>query len=300
MTKSSLTNTTCISPNTSGYRGAPSKITIHHTAGVISAEGLGSIFADPGRQASCNYGIGNNGRIICILEEEYHPWTSSNYDNDHAAVTLEVSNSEYGDPWPVGSAAWNSMIRLCADVCSRWGIDPAYDGSIWATYTEHRMFAGTACPGEYIHNRLNMIIAEVKAAMHEGNGEWIKDDKGWWYRYPDGSWPAAKWEYINGLWYFFGSDGYMATGWILWNGMWYYCQPKTEKTGDSYGQMLTGWQRIVYKNKESWFWFADSGELAQDCFKPINGKWYAFDADGRMVEDAKSITIDKNGVVKIA
>ena len=77
MTKSSLATKQWTSPNTSGWRGAPSKITVHHTAGVISADGLGSIFANPGRQASCNYGVGNDGEVICILEEEYHPWTSS-------------------------------------------------------------------------------------------------------------------------------------------------------------------------------------------------------------------------------
>ena len=292
MTKSSLTNTTWISPNTSGWRGTPSKITIHHTAGVISAEGLGEIFSNPARQASCNYGIGNDGRIICILEEEYHPWTSSNWANDEAAVTFEVSNSEYGDPWPIGSAAWNSMIRLAADICSRYGIDPEYDGSIYATYTEHRMFAATGCPGEYIHDRMNMIIAEVKAAMHGSNGEWVKDGNGWWYKYPDGSWPASKWEYINGQWYWFRDDGYMATGWILWNGSWYYCNGN--------GAMVMGWQKIKWNGKESWFWFSDSGEMAQDRFLNINGKWYAFDGNGAMVDNDAAITVDTNGAIKIS
>ena len=52
---------------------------------------------------------------------------------------------------------------------------------------------------------------------------WQKDHIGWWWRNPDGSWPANNWMFINGKWYFFGPDGYMKTGWIEWKGEYYYC-----------------------------------------------------------------------------
>lgn len=54
-------------------------------------------------------------------------------------------------------------------------------------------------------------------------GKWEQDAAGWWYRNPDGSYPANAWKEIRGLWYFFGQDGYMKTGWIDWNGKQYYC-----------------------------------------------------------------------------
>jgi len=172
MTISKLATKQNISPNTSGWRGNPSKITIHHAAGVVSADGLGWIFADPAREASCNYGIGNDGEIICILPEEYHPWTSSSWSNDEAAVTFEVSNSSAGDPWPISDAAWKSMIALAADICKRYGIEPYYDGTAGATFTEHRMFAPTACPGDYIHARMQQIVKDVKAAMSGSTTSW--------------------------------------------------------------------------------------------------------------------------------
>ena len=52
---------------------------------------------------------------------------------------------------------------------------------------------------------------------------WQKDHIGWWWRNPDGSWPANDWMFINNKWYFFGPDGYMRTGWIEWKGQYYYC-----------------------------------------------------------------------------
>lgn len=299
MTVSSLATKERISPNTSGWRGAPSKITIHHTAGVISADGLGQVFASPARQASCNYGIGNDGEIICILPEEYHPWTSRSYWNDEQAVTFEVSNSYAGDPWPIGDAAWKSMIALAADICSRYGIEPYYDGTPNATFTEHRMFAATGCPGEYIHSRMYQIVEEVKKAMNGASGSWKHDSKGWWFEYSDGSWPASAWEYINGKWYWFGADGYMATGWIYYNGEWYYLQPQTKDTGDSYGYMVTGWAKIKYGGKESWFWFDGDGAMAYDAFLKIGGAWYAFDGNGVMVEDSKELVVSKNGDITI-
>ena len=297
MTVSSLANKTWISPNTSGYRGAPSKITIHHTAGVISADGLGSIFSNPARQASCNYGIGNDGEIICILEEEYHPWTSSNYNNDHAAVTFEVSNSYAGGDWPVGGPAWDSMIRLAADICDRWGIDPEYDGSIFATYTEHRMFAGTACPGDYIHARMNMIVQEVKAAMNRSTGQWEKDDRGWWYKRGDGSYPYDKWELIDNEWYLFDSDGYMLTGWQYWDGSWYYLK----KNDPGSGKMMTGWQNLKWNGKICRFYFLSTGAMVPGGFHEINGKWYAFDDNGVLITDDSRITVSKKtGKIQIS
>lgn len=54
---------------------------------------------------------------------------------------------------------------------------------------------------------------------------WQKDNKGWWYRNADGTYPTNNWQQVNGKWYYFDSVGYMVTGWIEWNGKYYYCRP---------------------------------------------------------------------------
>lgn len=295
MTHSNLATQCIYSPNHySGRAYSIQKVTIHHMAGVMSAAQCGAVFASSSRQASSNYGIGNGGEIACYVEEENAPWTSSSYWNDNQAITLEVSNSYAGGDWPISDAAWNSMIRLCADICKRYGIYPTYTGGTDGTFTEHRMYAATGCPGEYIHSRMYKIVEEVRKAMggsYSGSG-WQKNDKGWWYEYGDGSWPASQWEYIDGKWYYFNSDGYMVTGWVHWDGSWYYCTDN--------GDMVTGWKKIKRNGKESWFWFSDSGEMAANRFLYINSKWYGFDSNGCMVDNIKELAVDKNGAISIS
>lgn len=165
MTVSSLSSVRIISPNTSGLRTASiSKVTVHHMAGDLTVEQCGSIFKSASRQASSNYGVGSDGRIGCYLEEEYHPWTSSSYWNDDRAITLEVADYNLGD-WSPSKAAYQSTVLLCADICSRYGIEPEYTGDEYGTFTEHRMFAATSCPGDWWHAKMPEFINDVKEAM---------------------------------------------------------------------------------------------------------------------------------------
>lgn len=168
---SALTNAAIMSPNHSGSRyNSISKITIHHMAGNLSIETCGNVFLNPNRQASSNYGIGSDGRIACYVDEENHPWTSANWENDDRAITIEVANSESGGDWPISQAAYASLIRLCADICNRYGIYPYYDGTPSATLTEHCMFVATNCPGPTIHAmQVNHVIEnDIRAAMAGG------------------------------------------------------------------------------------------------------------------------------------
>ena len=168
---SALTNVAIMSPNHSGTRyNSISKITIHHMAGNLSIETCGNVFLNPSRQASSNYGIGSDGRIACYVDEENHPWTSANWDNDDCAITVEVANSETGGDWPISQAAYVSLISLCADICNRYGIYPYYDGTPSATLTEHCMFVATNCPGPTIHAmQVNHVIEnDIRTAMAGG------------------------------------------------------------------------------------------------------------------------------------
>lgn len=154
------------------------KITIHHQAGQNSPEKLAQMFNGT-REASSNYGISNDGIISQMVREKDRAWTSGGKAtkyvkypnqggaNDREAVTIEVANSSFEPNWEISDKAYKALINLCADICIRNNIIPSYDGTNNATFTEHQMFAATACPGPYIHSKMHQIVADVKIRMNE-------------------------------------------------------------------------------------------------------------------------------------
>ena len=174
MSNSSLVQYTRISPNKTpnrymyGRYHKISKITIHHMAGVLSVEGFGNIVANPGREMSANYAIGYDGRIGLFCDEKDRSWCSSSAENDLVAITIEVSNSAYGDAsgWPISDASYKALIRLCVDICKRNGIPKLeFTGDKNGSLTYHYMFASTGCPGPYIKARTQQICNEVNAQL---------------------------------------------------------------------------------------------------------------------------------------
>ena len=112
-------------------------------------------------------------------------------------------------------------------------------------------------------------------------GQWIQDEKGWWYKRADGSYPKNSWGYeaYNGksYWYYFLDSGYMATGWVDVNGSKYYLFPNSDGWK---GRMLTGWQWIdgncYYLDPQG----QNEGALYRNTTTPDG---YAVDAEGRWV-----------------
>lgn len=167
MSDSPLIQYTRISPNSNNPRNHKiDKITIHHTAGVVSVETLGEIFANPSRQASSNYGIGSDGRIAMFVEEENRSWCSSSWDNDQRAITIEVSNSATGGNWPVSDYVLSRVIDLCVDICIRNDIEKLnFTGDANGNLTMHRYFANTSCPGDYLASKFPYIADEVNKKL---------------------------------------------------------------------------------------------------------------------------------------
>lgn len=147
-------------------------ITPHHAAGIWknAQQGVEYFYslAKSNRNASTNYVIANNGEIgQCVLEKN-RAWTSSNSANDATHVTIEVSNCKLGNDWPVSDAAYESLVKLSADICKRNGITAlAYDGDKTGSVTMHKMFASTACPGPYLEARIvsGKYIQDVNAIL---------------------------------------------------------------------------------------------------------------------------------------
>lgn len=144
------------------------KITPHHMAAIWTAERCAESFQNPSRGASANYCIGYDGTIVCNVDEVNRAWTSSNGVNDCQAITIEVANSTGAPTWQVSDAAWNSLVKLCADICERYGFRLSFDGTPNGSLTMHKMFAATSCPGPYLEARMPQLAREVNAIL-DGN-----------------------------------------------------------------------------------------------------------------------------------
>lgn len=144
-----------------------SKITIHHMAGQIGAEACARMHRDGNREASANYYIGPDGTICAGVSEDRRAWTSSSNWNDQRAITIEVSNNSGAPNWTISDASYKALIKLCADICKRYNIVPAYTGHTDATLTVHNMFSATACPGPYLMrlHQNGQIQNDIKKAM---------------------------------------------------------------------------------------------------------------------------------------
>lgn len=171
---------TRLSPNHSGQRThSIDRITPHCVVGQLSAESICGCFTSPSRQASCNYGIGTDGKVSLCVEEKNRSWCSSSNANDQRAVTIECA-SDKTKPYAMNSRVYDSLIKLCTDICKRNGkrkllwlgdrnktlnYTPKSDEMV---LTVHRWFANKSCPGGWLYARLGDLAAKVTAALGTG------------------------------------------------------------------------------------------------------------------------------------
>lgn len=178
MSNSLLVDYIKLSPNYNKRKYKITKITIHHMAGNLSVEGCGNVFATSARQASSNYGVGTDGRVGLYVDEKNRAWTSSNADNDHRAVTIEVANDGGGPNWHVSDKALQTTIDLCVDICKRNGIERLnFTGDKSGNLTMHKYFTNTACPGPYLASKFPYIAAEVNKRLGVKDPEKVETPK---------------------------------------------------------------------------------------------------------------------------
>lgn len=115
-------------------------------------------------------------------------------------------------------------------------------------------------------------------------GTWQQDKFGWWYRFTDGTYPAACWLMIGGTWYYFRESGYMASGPLELNGVQYYL--------DSSGAMA---ENAWVEFREELYYFTADGSMAKSTW--VDDVHYV-DSEGRMVKDkwVDGVYIDEEGV----
>ena len=117
-TNSPLVVYTKLSPNHSGQRThSIDRITPHCVVGQLSAESICGCFISPGRQASCNYGIGYDGRVSLCVEEKNRSWCTSSRENDQRAITIECA-SDKTHPYAFKDVVYNRLVKLHSRIAS--------------------------------------------------------------------------------------------------------------------------------------------------------------------------------------
>lgn len=142
------------------------KITPHHMAGVMDPYNCARMHYNA-PYASANYYIGSDGEIVGGVDENRRAWTSSSEWNDQRAITIEVSNNINKEPWSISDKAYDALVKLCADICTRYGINPHFTGDKNGSITIHKFYDNTACPGAYLEKiiRSGKFETDVKNAM---------------------------------------------------------------------------------------------------------------------------------------
>lgn len=178
-TNSPLIDCMRLSPNHSGERTHKiDRITPHCVVGQLSAERIGDCFPS-GRNASCNYGVGYDGRQCLIVEEKNRSWCTSSAANDQRAITIEMASDKTA-PYAFTNEAYAGLVELCVDICQRNGIrvvlwlgtkeeSLAYepkDGE--CVLTVHRWFSNKSCPGDWMYARMPQLAADINKVLNGG------------------------------------------------------------------------------------------------------------------------------------
>ena len=279
-------------------------ITIHCMAGNLTVETCGNVFQN--REASSNYGIGNDGRIALYVNEKDASWATSNPQNDHRAVTIEVANDGGENTgWHVSDKAMESLINLITDICKRNNIKKL----IWSTnksdrinhrngcnMTVHRDYKNKSCPGDFLYNKHSYIANEVNKRLNSYG--WVNENNNWYWLDNNGNIVKNTWIKDKNKWYHLSSTGIMDTDkWIKNNsGTWSYVNNK--------GEALIGWHNLSWNNVKSWYYFDENGNMKSSEWVKNKGKDYYLTSSGAMATNSyvksKSSSVyywvDGNGV----
>ena len=95
---------------------------------------------------------------------------------------------------------------------------------------------------------------------------------------------------IDGVQYGFTEDGKLAVSKsVTMNGKSYYC--------DSEGRIHEISNNKWYKSDNGDWYYVQNGTLLKGCYVQINGKWYGFDTDGKMVTN--ELNVNEDGSLRI-
>ena len=171
----------------------------------------------------------------------------------------------------------------------------------------------------YVNSAGAMVTNQWRSIENEDSGSDEPDE--WWYYFQSNGKAVKKSGSSDNVKFVtlptstgqakftFDDEGHMLYGWIdesgemltdddAWKSGMYYCSDN----GD--GRMATGWKYIPAVNDEDddregdgyWFYFSTNGKKTVDHdSKKINGQYYGFDVNGKMLQGLYRIEFEANG-----
>ena len=236
----------------------------------------------PAKEANCTE-AGYSPYYACSGCDSLFASVFGNVSVDRADLTIPATGHKYDGYLQDAEGHWR-QCSVCGEAtakeshnfsessCTTCGYQKPADAE---TKTDSNTSTSTYSSSGSSHHDDDSADATDKSQK----GRWVQDEKGWYFRRNDGSYPKSGWSKLYWLgkeyWYYFDENGYMKLGWLDVNGRRYYMNPVI---GTNSGKMLTGWQKI----ENQWYYFftetgAKEGTLLRDTVTPDN---YQVDQDG--------------------
>ena len=141
------------------------RIIPHHMAGNLNMAQFTTIM-NSNRQMSPSVSVHTDGTVVAWVPEEMRPWTTGSQEADGCALTLEIANDTLAPNWHVSDKAYKTAVKIMAEWCIRYNIDPVYTKK-GNGINMHKDWAATACPGSYLEKQIKsgQLEKDIRAEM---------------------------------------------------------------------------------------------------------------------------------------
>jgi N-acetylmuramoyl-L-alanine amidase len=260
-----------ISYNKSARSSAPIYIVIHDTGDAgASAQNEHDYFSGGNRGASADFFVDSNNIIQIIDTDNNYSWHCGDGAGAYGitnrnSLGIEMCLEKDGYPSYVTVSNTLDLVRY---LINKYNIDINH-------VVRHYDASRKCCPCSFSSNNwARWFDFKNEISNQSVSGQWIQQDRKWWYKHSDGSYTKDSWEKIDGRWYLFDTQGWMLYDWKYDNENWYYLGESND------GSMKTGW--IFDKNYSKWYYLDENGVMQKGWVK-VQNEWYYMDSTGAMV-----------------
>ena len=148
----------------------------HHQANGGGASVTDYMIGANDRDSHPTYSIEKNGELVGIVNPNLAP-SSTFYANDRWAVSVEVANTAGAPDWPTSNGALESIARVAAHHAAEspraaFPIEKNQPGVTQQGFVVgwHSQVRSTACPGPFITNHIDWIVARANEIKNGDDG----------------------------------------------------------------------------------------------------------------------------------